>query len=59
MFIQTESTPNPTTLKFLPGRIVLPQGTLEFHNREEAAKNSPLAAKLFNIPNIKSVFLGY
>ncbi|CBI76118.1 NifU-related protein [Bartonella clarridgeiae 73] len=59
MFIQTESTPNPTTLKFLPGCIVLPQGVLEFYNREEAAKNSPLAAKLFNIPNVKSVFLGY
>ncbi|AQX27704.1 MULTISPECIES: NifU family protein [unclassified Bartonella] len=58
MFIQTESTPNPTTLKFLPGCIVLPQGVLEFHNREEAVKSSPLAAKLFNIPNVKSVFLG-
>ncbi|MCZ2158948.1 NifU family protein [Bartonella sp. 220] len=59
MFIQTETTPNPATLKFLPGRVVLSEGVLEFRDREEAAKNSPLAAKLFNIPNINGVFLGY
>ncbi|WP_375623912.1 MULTISPECIES: NifU family protein [unclassified Bartonella] len=59
MFIQTETTPNPATLKFLPGRVVLSEGVLEFRDPEEAAKNSPLAAKLFNIPNINGVFLGY
>ncbi|EJF76211.1 NifU family protein [Bartonella alsatica] len=59
MFIQTETTPNPATLKFLPGRVVLSEGVLEFRNREEAAKNSPLAAKLLNIPNVNGVFLGY
>ncbi|EJF78552.1 Fe/S biogenesis protein nfuA [Candidatus Bartonella washoeensis] len=59
MFIQTEATPNPATLKFLPGRVVLSEGVLEFRDREEAAKNSPLAAKLFNIPNVSGVFLGY
>ncbi|WP_455481764.1 NifU family protein [Bartonella sp. B35(2025)] len=58
MFIQTEVTPNPATLKFLPGRMVLSEGVLEFRAYEEAAKNSPLAAKLFNIPNVSSVFLG-
>ncbi|CAF26539.1 NifU family protein [Bartonella quintana] len=59
MFIQTETTPNPATLKFLPGRVVLSKGVLEFRNSEEAAKNSPLAAKLFNIPNVNGVLLGY
>ncbi|WP_039760526.1 NifU family protein [Bartonella queenslandensis] len=59
MFIQTETTPNPATLKFLPGRVVLSEGVLEFRDREEAVKNSPLAAKLFNIPNVNGVFLGY
>ncbi|EJF79072.1 NifU family protein [Bartonella doshiae] len=59
MFIQTEITPNPATLKFLPGRVVLSEGVLEFRSSEEAAKNSPLAAKLFNIPNVSSVFFGY
>ena len=56
MFIQTEATPNPATLKFLPGRIVL-DGTLEMTDREQAAK-SPLAEKLFEIPNISGVFFG-
>ncbi|WP_332065688.1 NifU family protein [Bartonella sp. CB189] len=59
MFIQTETTPNPATLKFLPGRVVLAQGVLEFHSPEEAENISPLAAKLFNIPNIVGIFLGY
>ncbi|WP_336294852.1 NifU family protein [Bartonella sp. CB169] len=59
MFIQTETTPNPETLKFLPGRVVLPENVLEFRNSEDAAKNSPLAAKLFNIPHVNGVFFGY
>ncbi len=56
MFIQTEVTPNPATLKFLPGRIVL-DGTLEMTDRDQAAK-SPLAEKLFDIPNVSGVFFG-
>ena len=57
MFIQTEITPNPLTLKFLPGRDVLGKGTLEFKNKDEAS-NSPLAEKLFGIENVTNVFLG-
>jgi Fe-S cluster biogenesis protein NfuA len=55
MFIQTETTPNPATLKFLPGKAVLPQGTLDLRNKEDAAR-SPLAAKLFDIPQVSGVF---
>lgn len=57
MFIQTEVTPNPATLKFLPGRTVLADGTLEMRDRAEAAK-SPLAEKLFDIQGVGGVFLG-
>ncbi len=57
MFIQTEATPNPATLKFLPGRAVLATGTLDMPNRQ-AASQSPLAARLFDIPNIGGVFFG-
>ena len=57
MFIQTEVTPNPATLKFLPGRIVLENGTLDIPSKESAAQ-SPLAARLFNIPNVGGVFFG-
>jgi Fe-S cluster biogenesis protein NfuA len=57
MFIQTEATPNPATLKFLPGREVLASGALDMPSRE-AATQSPLAAKLFDIPNIGGVFYG-
>jgi hypothetical protein len=46
MFIQTEATPNPATLKFLPGKVVLEKGTAEFRDETEAAA-SPLAARLF------------
>ncbi len=61
MFIQTEATPNPATLKFLPGRDVLGQGTLgqgtmEFA-RDDAAR-SPLAERLFNVPGVTGVFYG-
>jgi Fe-S cluster biogenesis protein NfuA len=58
MFIQTEATPNPATLKFLPGRTVLSTGTLELRSREEAAR-SPLAQALFSIDGVSGVFLGY
>jgi len=57
MFIQTEATPNPATLKFLPGRTVLAEGTLDMRDRDQAAK-SPLAERLFDIPEISGVFFG-
>jgi Fe-S cluster biogenesis protein NfuA len=57
MFIQTEATPNPATLKFIPGRTVLDNGTMEFPNRE-AAGRSPLAERLFSVPGVTSVFYG-
>lgn len=57
MFIQTEVTPNPATLKFLPGRPVLDSGTLDMPNKQ-AAQQSPLAEKLFDIPNVGGVFFG-
>ena len=57
MFIQTEATPNPATLKFLPGRPVLENGTLDMRDRAEAA-SSPLAERLFDISGIGGVFLG-
>lgn len=57
MFIQTEETPNPATLKFLPGRILMSEGTADFKSREEATQ-SPLALKLFEIDGVKGVFFG-
>ena len=57
MFIQTEATPNPATLKFLPGRPVLESGTLDMASRE-AAVQSPLAERLFAVPNVGGVFFG-
>mgnify|MGYP001485628084 CR=1 FL=1 len=57
MFIQTETTPNPATLKFLPGREVLGNGTLEVHTPEEADR-SPLAQRLFDVVGVSGVFLG-
>jgi Fe-S cluster biogenesis protein NfuA len=58
MFIQTEATPNPATLKFLPGRTVLQDGARDFRDAKEAALVSPLAARLFEIDGITGVFLG-
>ena len=58
MFIQTEQTPNPATLKFLPGRTVLETGTADFTNAEEAERRSPLASHLFGIDGVAAVFLG-
>lgn len=57
MFIQTEATPNPATLKFLPGRDVLPGEPAEFRNADEAAV-SPLAQRLFSIDGVSGVFYG-
>ena len=59
MFIQTEATPNPATLKFLPGKEVLTQGTADFRDAETAAQASPLAGRLFEIPGVTGVFFGY
>ncbi len=58
MFIQTEATPNPATLKFIPGRTVLDTGTMEFANREAAAR-SPLAERLFGVSGVSGGFYGY
>ena len=52
MFIQTEETPNPATLKFLPGRTVMVSGTAEFKSEEDAAAGSPLAAALFEVDGV-------
>src|SRR3954465_14177126 len=58
MFIQTEATPNPATLKFIPGRTVLDTGTMEFATREAAAR-SPLAESLLIVSCVFGVFYGY
>jgi Fe-S cluster biogenesis protein NfuA len=57
MFIQTEATPNPATLKFLPGRAVLEGSTLDMREPEQAAQ-SPLAERLFGIAGVSGVFYG-
>jgi Fe-S cluster biogenesis protein NfuA len=57
MFIQTEPTPNPATLKFLPGRAVMAQGTANFPDPAGAGR-SPLAQRLFTLPGVTGVFLG-
>jgi len=57
MFIQTEQTPNPATLKFLPGVAVMPTGTANFTD-PQAASRSPLAERLFTLPEVTGVFLG-
>ena len=57
MFIQTEETPNPATLKFLPGQSVMESGTANFPTRESAAA-SPLAGRLYEIAGVNGVFFG-
>ena len=57
MFIQTEATPNPATLKFLPGRTVMADGTLDIRD-PRAAERSPLARRLFAVPGVTGVFFG-
>jgi len=57
MFIQTETTPNPSTLKFIPGRAVLTGGTADFRLKTEA-DSSPLASRIFDIDGVDGVFLG-
>ncbi len=57
MFIQTEPTPNPATMKFLPGLAVMAEGTADFAD-EDAASTSPLAHRLFAVDGVAGVFLG-
>jgi Fe-S cluster biogenesis protein NfuA len=57
MFIQTETTPNPATLKFLPGREVMATDTVDFPDAD-AGRRSPLASRLFAIPGVERVFFG-
>jgi Fe-S cluster biogenesis protein NfuA len=57
MFIQTEATPNPATLKFIPGKSVLGDGSVDFRAPSEAV-HSPLAQRLFDIDGVTGVFLG-
>jgi Fe-S cluster biogenesis protein NfuA len=58
MFIQTESTPNPATLKFLPGREVMGEGAVADFPDRDAAKRSALASALFTVPEVSRVFFG-
>ena len=57
MFIQTEDTPNPLTIKFLPGKEVMKSGTADFKSKD-LSQNSPLASRLFDIEGVDGVFLG-
>ena len=57
MFIQTEKTPNPQTLKFLPGKVIMDEGTAFYQNIDEA-ENSPFARRLFAIDGVSGVFFG-
>ena len=57
MFIQTEQTPNPQTLKFLPGKVVMEDGTAFYQKSEESA-NSPFAKRLFDVEGVEGVFFG-
>ncbi|WP_019646228.1 NifU family protein [Novispirillum itersonii] len=57
MFIQTEPTPNPASLKFIPGRTVISGGTVDYRSAEEAGA-SPLALRLFDVAGVAGVFLG-
>jgi len=57
MYIQTEQTPNPQTLKFLPGKVVMNEGTAFYQNLDET-DNSPLAKRLFAVEGVTGVFFG-
>lgn len=59
MFIQTEATPNPATLKFLPGETVVQNGPFDFKSIEEAQGRSPLAENLFGVEGVTGVFFGF
>ena len=59
MFIQTEATPNPATLKFLPGETVVQDGPFDFRSLPEAEGRSPLAERLFQVSGVTGVFFGF
>ncbi len=59
MFIQTEETPNPATMKFIPGQTVLSSGMREFGSADEASGISPLAERLFAVNGVKGVFMSW
>ena len=59
MFIQTEPTPNPQTLKFLPGKTVMDRGTIELADAADAEARSPLAARVFAVDGVAGVYLGH
>jgi Fe-S cluster biogenesis protein NfuA len=59
MFIQTETTPNPQTIRFIPGVTVLEKGTKNFNFDDEAKNTSPLALAIFKVSGVSGVFLGY
>jgi Fe-S cluster biogenesis protein NfuA len=59
MFIQTEATPNPATIKFIPGVTVMPSGTADFRSLDEAIGKSPLAERLFALEGVEGVFFGH
>jgi Fe-S cluster biogenesis protein NfuA len=58
MYIQTEATPNPNTLKFIPGEKVLDNGTYSFKSKDDAVGISTLASVLFEIPDVSQIFFG-
>lgn len=58
MFIQTEATPNPATLKFIPGKPVLSTGTRDYRDAEKASAESPLAGRIFEVDGVTGVFFG-
>ena len=58
MFIQTEQTPNPATLKFLPDRVVMGSGVMEFRDAAAAETASPLASRIFAVDGVRGVYLG-
>lgn len=59
MLIQTEETPNPSTLKFIPGKPVSPEQIVEFTTPEDAERQSPLADALFRLSGVTGIFLGH
>lgn len=59
MFIQTEPTPNPASMKFLPGRAVMEEGVADFPSADQAEEASPLARRLFSVDGVDGVYLGH
>jgi Fe-S cluster biogenesis protein NfuA len=59
MYIQTEKTPNPNTMKFIPGQVILESGSASFKSKQDAHGSSELASVLFEIPDVEQIFFGY